>query len=188
MKTLITTIVLLIILLSGIWIWYGGFYKVSPTIRQIQKTCIVIERRDGIEDQLKSGDGNLSNDLLKSLGENEALFAEIYFFRKNDNSRYLEHYAGLIFESDKIHNTDIVDIKYNTIKISSGKTLYVSFPYKGKLSKAFGIMRVYPALKMFCAKNGISSNYPILEVVNLPEKRIEFSMLLESIDETKKES
>jgi len=146
------------------------------------------ERRDGIEDQLKSGEGNISKDLLKNLGENEALSAEIYFCRENDSSRYLEHYTGLIFESDKFHNTDLEDNEYNSIIISSGKTLFVTFPYKGKLSKAFGIMRVYPALKMFCAKNGISPEYPILEVVNLPEKRIEFSMLLESINETKKKS
>jgi hypothetical protein len=66
--------------------------------------------------------------------------------------------------------------------------IVVRFPFKGKLSIQFGIMKAYPALQKYAKKNKLTPGN-ITEMYNGIEKRIEYMMDFQKLNEvTTKES
>jgi hypothetical protein len=182
MKTLLTTVVLLLCIFAGTWTWYGGFLNVEPSIQQFEESFFVVNDQDINSVKVLFNGDTTESDLFNQVEARGAIPSELLICRCGIKEKYC-NLSGLLINSDQLKELGCIGIKTNTIKISKGNSLYASFPYKGKLSKPFAIMRVYPALRLFCAKNGISPDYPIIEVVNVSEKRIEFCMLFESISE-----
>jgi hypothetical protein len=52
------------------------------------------------------------------------------------------------------------------------RNIISEFPYKGKLSVLFSIMKVYPALSKFAIMNGFDEESAIIEIYDIPNKKI----------------
>ncbi|MFW6222251.1 MAG: hypothetical protein ACOC3T_01430, partial [Bacteroidota bacterium] len=50
--------------------------------------------------------------------------------------------------------------------------IVAEFPFKGKLSIIFGIMKVYPSIEKFVKKKGYSNDGAVMEIYDVPNKKI----------------
>lgn len=174
MKTTLTIVFSTLCFAIGTWCWFGGFTKVTPSIQNAKESIFIVSNHLGNDVFLIDTNSNIHVQ-LEGKG---ALPTELIMY-KNGSKTECCHLQGLLINAE--HLSELNNFGYNkpTIKLSEGIRINASFPYKGKFSRSFAIMRVYPALRLFCIQNGISPEQPILEIVNVAEKKIEICMILD---------
>jgi len=52
------------------------------------------------------------------------------------------------------------------------KYIVTEFPHKGNMSIIVSIMKVYPALNKYMEENGYEQNVPVMEIYDMPNKKI----------------
>lgn len=80
--------------------------------------------------------------------------------------------VGCIIEESDIHRLNELEGKFKIKTYPKGKYIVAEFPYKGKLSVIFGIMKVYPALNKFVKEKGYDEEGAIMEIYDTPGKKI----------------
>ena len=86
---------------------------------------------------------------------------------------------GCILEDKDSLKIAELSTKYNIKTCTQGKYIVAEFPYKAQISIIIGIMRVYPALAKHIQKNGYNENSPIMEIYDIPNKKIVYRMEIE---------
>lgn len=79
---------------------------------------------------------------------------------------------GCILEESDIHRLNELEGNFKIKTYPKGKYVVAEFPYKGKLSVIFGIMKVYPALNKYIKANGLNEEGAIMEIYDTPGKKI----------------
>ncbi len=94
----------------------------------------------------------------------------------------LRSVAGCILEN--IAPDDILEIKqkYCVAKFPESQSVVAEFPYRGKLSILFGMLKTYPRLNAYIQDNG-HPNTPIMEVYDQPNEKIEYISSLSVSDQ-----
>lgn len=79
---------------------------------------------------------------------------------------------GCIIEESDINRLSKLEGKFKIKTYPKGKYIVAEFPYKGKLSVMFGIMKVYPAMNKFVKEKGFNEEGAIMEIYDTPGKKI----------------
>jgi hypothetical protein len=172
MKVVLIILAILVVLFIFTYAYYGGFKKISFKIENQGGETVVYENFTGDYSQsAKIGDKvyyALLNDekieTFKGIG--------IYY----DNPKKVEK-AKLRAESGSIlENADSATIaklaeKYKVKTLPQSDFIVAEFPFKGKLSVLFGIMKVHPAFENYIKEHGYVDN-PITEIYDVPNKKI----------------
>jgi DNA gyrase inhibitor GyrI len=79
---------------------------------------------------------------------------------------------GCILEESDIHRLNELEGNFKIKTYPKGKYIVAEFPYKGKLSVIFGIMKVYPALNKYVKNNSFNEDGAIMEIYDTPGKKI----------------
>lgn len=181
MKTviiIISAISIIILILA----YYGAFAKIKVKVEPHDSNYIVYKPVTGSYKQSGIVSDEVYYDLLNNYGVETYKGIGLYFDDPKDTATEdLRSEIGCVLESTQISDLEEIKDKYNTKKLSEGNYPTVQFPYKGKLSVIFGLLKVYPALNKFKEDNKEYQNSYIIETWDIPNKKIIYRIILTSI-------
>jgi effector-binding domain-containing protein len=71
---------------------------------------------------------------------------------------------------------------FEIMEYPKDKYIVVEFPFKGMPSVLIGIRRVYPALNAYAEQKGYTVDSPIVEIWDVPNKKIKYRKALVKIE------
>ena len=172
MKVVLIILAVLAVLFVFIYAYYGGFKKISFRIEIQGGEFVVYENVTGDYSQT----GKVSDRIYYALLNDEKIETTkgigIYYDNPKTVAKdKLRSEIGCIVENlDSVTLAGLTE-KYQVKTLPQSEFVVTEFPFKGKLSILFGIMKVYPALDKFCKERGYAES-PITEIYDIPNKKI----------------
>ncbi len=173
MKIILLVILILAVVFIVIYSYYGGFKKINIQItEQGGETLIYDEIKGDYRQSGKVMDDIYFSLLKKDKTETFKGFGIYYDNPQKTEKSKLRSEAGCILEDEDIGKYSKLSENYKIKKFPKKKYITTEFPYKGKMSVFFSIMKVYPALKKYAVENGYNENSPVMEIYDVPKKKI----------------
>lgn len=171
----VVIVILAILVIAGVY--YHAFSKVKLEMRVVEGETLIYESVVGDY----KNTGTITNKIYYALLNDDKIetykgFGIFYDNPKKVEKSQLRSDVGCILEPVDLPKIEELKLseKYS-IKMRDEKEYIVAeFPYKGMLSIILGLIKVYPALNIFAQQNGFDVNSPIMEVYDVPGKRIEY--------------
>ena len=178
MKLVIFLLILLILLVAA-GAYFGAFAKVEVKTSQMGGETIVYEELTGSYAQTSKATDRVYDALLKDEKIETYKGIGIYFDdpKKVEESR-LRFQAGCILEGVSPEKIKELEKKYKVRTLPVGENASVEMPFKGMVSILIGLKRAYPALADYLKKNNIVSEYPSIEIYDVPNKKIIYRVQL----------
>jgi uncharacterized protein (TIGR02588 family) len=172
MKIVLIVIAVLAVVLVAIYAYYGGFKKVSFRIENQGGETVVYENVAGDYSQTGKVSDRIYYTLLNEEKVETTKGIGIYYDNPKTVAKdKLRSEIGCIVENlDSVTLTRLAE-KYQVKTLPQSEFVVTEFPFKGKLSILFGIMKVYPALDKFSKERGYIES-PITEIYDVPNKKI----------------
>ncbi len=173
MRIFLIIVAIVVIALLLFYYFYGGFKKVEVKTSQVGGETLVYEKLKG--DYRQSGD--VMDKIYKSLLEEDKIETFKGFGIYYDNPKIVEKEklrseAGCIIEEKDLVKLSETNDKYNIKVFPTKEYITAEFPYKGKLSVVFSILKVYPALGKYAVENRYDENTSVMEIYDVPNKKI----------------
>ena len=176
MKTfqiIIIVVAVLITIVVGFAAYWGAFRSIQFRIAEQGGETLIYEEMTGDYRQSGVVINRVYYSLLNDYKIETFKGFGIYF----DNPQKVEasklrSELGCIVEESDIHRLSELEGKFKIKTYPKGKTIVAEFPYKGKLSVMFGIMKVYPAMNKYDKENGFDEEGAIMEIYDTPRKMI----------------
>jgi len=171
-KIVLIIIAVLAVLLIAIYAYYGGFKKVSFQIENQGGETVVCENVIGDYSQA----GIITDRIYHTLLNEEKIetsrgYGVFYDNPQTVAKENLRSEVGCIIENADSTTLARLAEKYQVKTLPQSDFIVTEFPFKGKLSIFFAIMKVYPALGKFCEEHGYVDS-PITEIYDIPNKKI----------------
>ena len=173
MKILLIVIISLTLILIFAYGYYGGFKKLN------------------IQITLQGGETVVYEDILGDYRQTGIVMDKVYYTLLNDYKietfkgygKYIDNpkktetsklrsEAGCIIEKKDLESLSGLSVNFNKKILPVEKYITTEFPYKGKISVFFSIMRVYPLLNKFAKENNMNDTGAVTEIYDIPNKRI----------------
>jgi len=172
MKVVLIVIVILVVLFIVIYAYYGGFKKVSFKVENQGGETIVYENVTGDYRQTAKVGDKVYYALLNDEKIETTKGIGIYYDNpKKIEKAKLRSEVGCIVENVDSETIARLAEKYQVKTLPQSDFIVAEFPFKGKLSVLFGIMKVYPALEKFSKERGYVESM-ITEIYDVPNKKI----------------
>ena len=172
MKVALIILAILVVVFVVVCTYYGGFKKISFRIEKQGGEFVVYENLTGDYSQsAKVGDRVYYALLNEEKIETTKGIGIYYDDPKKVAKEKLRSEIGCIVESADSSTLTKLAEKYQVKTLPESEFVIAEFPFKGKLSVLFGIMKVYPALDKFCKEQGYIDT-PITEIYDVPNKKI----------------
>jgi len=175
MKMKLTLIIIgfILAIVAIVFSYYGGFKKVNCRIEKQGGETLVYKQMTG--DYAKSG--KLMDEIYYSLLNDYGIetfkgFGIYYDNPKEVEKSELRSEVGCIIEDKDTSRLTKIKEEFNTKNFPKSSFAVAEFPSKGKLSVLFGIMKVYPAIDKFVEKNGYKKEGYVMEIYDVPNKKI----------------
>lgn len=170
--TLIIILAIIALLIIG-YTYYGGFKKINISIAEQGGETVVFEAITG--DYRQSG--VVMDKIYYALLNNDNIetfkgYGKYFDDPKKVEKAKLRSEAGCIIEPDDFELFSSITGGYDTKVLPTQKYIVTDFPYKGKMSVMFSIMKVYPALVKYAKTNGISNDGAVIEICDVPNGKI----------------
>lgn len=182
LKIILITLLALIILLVSFYAYFGGFKKMNVQISIQGGEVFLYENVIG--NYGKSGE--IMNEMYEELLNNEEIATTkglgIYYDNPKEVAQdKLRSEVGCIVENVSPEKMIELGLKYNMKAIPVGNYVYVEFPYKGMMSIMIGIMKAYPVLNKYIKKNNLETGGPMMEIYDMPNKKIIYRQELKTV-------
>ncbi len=182
MKTLQIIIIVVAVLISiivGFAAYWGAFKSIQFNVVEQGGETLVYEEMTGDYRQSGVVMDKVYYSLLNDYKIETFKGFGIYF----DNPQKVEasklrSELGCIVEESDIHRLSELEGNFKIKTYPKDKYIVAEFPYKGKLSVMFGIMKVYPAMNKYVKENGFDEEGAIMEIYDTPGKKIVYRRLL----------
>ncbi len=173
MKITLIIIAAILALVAIIFIYYGGFNKVTCRIEKQGGEKLVYKQMTG--NYAKSA--KLMDEIYYSLINDYAIetykgFGIYYDNPKEVEKSKLRSEIGCIIEDKDSSKLTQITEGLSIKTFPEREYIVAEFPSKGKLSILFGIMKVYPAIEKFVEKNGYKKEGTVMEIYDVPNKKI----------------
>jgi DNA gyrase inhibitor GyrI len=172
MKTTLIIIVSIIVLLVVVYAWYGGFKSVTCQVEARGGETMVYKDITGPYKQ----SGVVMDEVYKTLLENGIeTYKGVGVYYDNPQkveAAKLRSEAGCIIEDIDLDKLAVIDGVFKTKVLPQKKYVVTEFPYKNKMSVLFSILKVYPALAKYSRDQGIPEEGAVMEIYDIPNKRI----------------
>ncbi len=179
MKIVIIIISVVIIVFLITTAYFGGFNKVNITISEEGGETLVYEEVTGEYKQSAIVMDRIYYSLLNDSNiETYKGFGIYYDNPQKVESHLLRSEAGCIIENKDLDRINNIKGDYKISIFPEQKYITAEFPYKGQFSVLFSLMKVYPALNKFVQKNNYKEDSPVMEIYDMPNKRILYRKLL----------
>jgi DNA gyrase inhibitor GyrI len=182
MKTfqiIIIVVAVLIAIIIGFAAYWGAFKSIQFSVVEQGGETLVYEEMKGDYRQSGVVMDRVYYSLLNDYKIETFKGFGIYFDNpQNVETSKLRSELGCILEESDIHRLNELEGNFKIKTFSKGKYIVAEFPFKGKLSVMFGIMKVYPALNKFVKNNGYNQEGAIMEIYDTPGKKIIYRKIL----------
>jgi len=171
----LTLIIILIVIFAVIAFlgYYGLFYSVKVLKTKAGPFYFVYEDYNGAYKNTKEVMDKIYYRLLNEDGIETYKGAAIYFDNpKEVAEENLRSQAGCLLEIKDIDQLEEISEKYRVRQFAKAEYVHSEFPFKGVVSIMFSIMKVYPAIGEYMTENKIKNGEGILEVYDMPNKKI----------------
>ena len=163
MKIVLIVFAILIIALIAFYACYGGFKKINISISKSGGEVLIYEKIRG--DYRQSG--VIMDKIYNSLLNEDKIetfkgFGVYYDNPQKVEKSKLRSEAGCVLEKKDIDKLPILENKYTIRTFPKKEYITTEFPYKGKISIFFSIMKVYPALNKFAQQNGYNEESSVM--------------------------
>ncbi len=172
MKIVLIVLAALVVLVIAVYAYYGGFKEISFKIENQGGEFVVYENLTGDYSQSPKVSDRVYYTLLNDEKIETTKGIGIYYDNPKEVAKEnLRSEIGCIVENADSSTLTRLSEKYQVKTLPQSEFVVAEFPFKGKLSILFGIMKVYPALDKFCKENGYIES-PITEIYDVPNKKI----------------
>ncbi|NHF59704.1 GyrI-like domain-containing protein [Flavobacteriaceae bacterium TP-CH-4] len=172
LKIVTVVIGVLLIVLIGLYAYYGGLTAISPEIKEVGGETLVYEQMTGDYGQSAEVSDRVYQKLLDDYQiETTKGFGVYYDNPQTTEKEILRADVGCILESD-FEKIAVLKNDFEIRQYPEGSYLTAEFPYRGMPSILIGIMKVYPALHSYLEQNGYRVDSPGLEIWDLPNQKI----------------
>lgn len=172
MKVVLIILAIIVVVFIVISAYYGSFKKISVRTDNQGGETIVYENLTGDYSQTPKVSDRIYYALLNEDKIETAKGIGIYYDnpKKVEKSK-LRSEIGCIVENVDSATLAKLSEKYQVRTLPQSEFIITEFPFKGKLSGLFGIMKVYPVLEKFRKQHGYIDG-PITEIYDVPNKKI----------------
>ncbi|MCD4818722.1 MAG: GyrI-like domain-containing protein [Candidatus Cloacimonetes bacterium] len=172
-KQILFGLVTLIIAFVVFYAYYGGFKKIKFRIIEAGGETLVYEEITGDYKQ----SGVVMDKIYHSLLNEDKIETYKGFGVYYDNPQKVEKSklrseAGCVLKQNDLVKITELKEKYSIRIFPQKKYITTEFPFKGKISVIFSIMKVYPVLNKFAKENGYNENSFVMEIYDVPNKKI----------------
>jgi hypothetical protein len=179
MKITLVIILSLIAILIVLYSYFGGFSKIQVQISEQGGETLVYEAITGDYKQSAIVMDKIYQDLIEKEDiETYRGFGIYYDNPKVVDLNKLRAEAGCILETNQLIHIPKLEEKYKIKTLPLSTCITTEFPYRGKLSVLIGILRVYPALQKFAQSNQLDNLGEVVEIYDVPNKKIIYRQLL----------
>jgi len=173
MKIAIIIILIIAIGLLAVYAWLGGFKKVQFSVQEAGGEVLAYESHTGDYKNV----GKIMDKMYYALLNEEKVECFRGFGIYYDNPQQVEKSklrsdVGNILENPTPELLEKLEKKYNIKTLDRQKFVVAEFPYKNQMSVVMGIMKVYPALTRYCKENQNNENGFVMEIYDVPGKKI----------------
>lgn len=152
---------------------YGAFEPVPIVETKAGGETAVLEAVSGPYTQCGAAMDRVYYALRDEWGIETTLGIGIYYSDpKKVKKEDLRSEAGCIVREQDIAGKDGISARFLVRKLEETHCLQAEFPYRGKLSVLFGVMKVYPALARFASERGFDADSPVSELYDIPNGKI----------------
>lgn len=179
MQTTIIIIGTVLLVLAVAYAWLGGFKQIRFKMQEAGGETLIYESHSGDYKNV----GKVIDKMYYALLNQEKVecfrgFGIYYDDPRKVQKAKLRSDVGNILESPTPELLQQLDGKFNIKTLEQQKFLVAEFPLKNRLSIMMGIMRVYPAMTRHISKNNLSDEGFVMEIYNVPGKKIEYRKAL----------
>ncbi len=172
MKIFFISLASLIALFTIIYAYFGGFKKISIKIEEQGGETVVYSSILG--DYKQSGE--VMDKIYYSLLNDYKIitfkgFGIYYDNPQNVEKSKLRSDAGCIVEAEDIGRLKEIS-DFQKKELPKKEYIVCEFPYRGKISVLFSILKVYPALGKYAKENGYKEDGAVIEIYDIPSNRI----------------
>ncbi|MBC8754100.1 GyrI-like domain-containing protein [Kordia sp. YSTF-M3] len=172
-KIILIVLAILVIALVAFYAYYGGFKKIDVSVAKAGGDVIIYEEIQGDYKQ----SGVIMDKIYYALLNEDNIETFKGFGIYYDNPQKVEKSklrseAGCILEEKDIDKLPMLENKYTIRTFPEKEYMITEFPYKGKISIFFSIMKVYPALNKYAKLNGYQEDTPVMEIYDIPNNKI----------------
>lgn len=172
MKILLIAIVCILIICVVVYTYYGGFKRLKIEIAEQGGEFVIYDTIVGDYRQSGTVMDKIYYTLLDDFNiETYKGYGKYFDNPKNVEKSKLRSEAGCIIEPKDVDKAKASSINKSKI-LPEQRYIISEFPYKGKLSVLFSLLKVYPALSKFAMMNGFDEEGVIIEIYDIPNKKI----------------
>lgn len=171
---IVIIVIIIITLLFGLYIYYGGFYDVKIRIETVGGETVVYKKVTGDYKQTSSVTDEVYRYLLNDLRIKTYKGVGIFYDNpKNMKKEELRSEVGCIIEPEDIPKLDTTLCKYEIKTLPYSESVVTEFPFKGGMSVLIGLIRVYPKLEDYVKIHHLPE-HPVVEIYDVPSKKITY--------------
>jgi effector-binding domain-containing protein len=166
-------LVVVIVVMAGVYAYYGGFKSPEVTTSIQGGELLVYEEILGDYSQSAVVMDKIYYSLLNEEDiETYKGFGIFYDNPQKVERSKLRSEAGCIIEEKDQSRMKALKDKYAVKTFAREEYITSEFPYKGKMSVFMSIFKVYPALNKYAKANGFNIETPVMEIYDIPNKKI----------------
>lgn len=172
MKIALIVIGIIIVSLTGIYAYYGGFMKLTVITGKQGGETMVYEKVTGDYSQTSTYTNKLYYELLNNDRVETTKGIGIFY----DNPRKVEKTklrseVGCIIDDTDSTTVGKLSNKYLLKILPEQECISAEFPLKGSLSFIIGVLKAYPALNDYSEAHGYKDS-PVTEIYDMVNKKI----------------
>jgi hypothetical protein len=173
-------IALILLLLTLIYGFFGGFHKVNIQTINTGGEILVYENITGAYNQASKISNKIYYELLNQYGiETTKGFGIFYDNPKNVEQNKLRSEIGCVVENIDDDTLDKLKANFQVKILPNENCLVAEFPFRGFPSIMMGMIKVYPIIGKYIIKNNFKDG-PIMEIYdNFVNKKITYRKFLE---------
>jgi len=173
MKIFIIVILCFAVILVVFYAYYGGFKRLDVTLASQGGETVVYECISGDYRQTGVVMDKVYYILLNDYDITTYKGYGKYFDNPKEVEKcHLRSEAGSIIEAKDLDMLDQLSDDFTVKTLPVEKYITVEFPYKGKISVFFSILKVYSALNEFAHSKGYDDKGAVIEIYDIPNKKI----------------
>lgn len=173
MKIVLVAIICIVVICLIVYSYYSGFKRLNIQIAETGGETVVYESITGDYKQ----SGVVMDKIYYALLNDHKIETYKGYGKYMDNPQKVEKSrlrseAGCVIEPRDLEKISELPAELKSKTLPVQNYIVTEFPYKGKLSVMFSIMKVYPALSKFAEANGFDSEGAVSELYDIPNKKI----------------
>jgi len=154
---------------------YGGFRTVAVTVAQTGGETLVYDEIRGEYRQSGGVMDRIYYSLLNDRGiETYKGFGLYYDNPRKVEKENLRSEAGCVLEEKDFEQLPLLKEQYRVRDFPVREYITAEFPYRGKMSVMFSLMKVYPALNRFADEKGYETDSFVMEIYDVPGGKISY--------------